>query len=176
MSELITPLLPYLLPIATLVVGFLAEKGLRKANVIKGEAEAKKVESEAYKVNTEAESNKITDMEKSLKFWVAASDEMNKKLTAVQDKMEKMEIKFTQKVDDLVHEKEGIIEEKEALKVLILELRFERDEFKILNEQLRETIERQDAKIVELEKFIQKQNMKISTLESKLQKYSENND
>jgi chromosome segregation ATPase len=169
-------ILPYVVPMATLVIGYFAERGIRNAKSLKGKAEAKKIKSEAAKTKVQAESNKIQDMEKSLKFWVSASNEMNKKLLEVQEQMDSMESKFVQKIDELTQEKESIVEEKESLKVLILELRLERDEFKLLNGQLKDTIERQDAKITELEMFIQKQNMKISTLESKLEKYKANND
>lgn len=161
MTELIDLLAPFLIPLGTLLLGYLADRGLRKINLIK--------------TKTEVESTKISDMEKSLKFWVTASNEMRKELVEMQEKFRGMEDNFQNKLSDLNSEKDRIIEDKESLRGLIMELKYERDEFKILNEQLRETIARQDAKIIELERFIQKQNMKISTLESKLQQFNDNN-
>ena len=160
--ELLQTLSPYLIPLITLIVGYLGDRGLRALQIRKGSAEAQKAE-------TEVESTKISDMEKSLKFWVENSNKMREELTEVYLKMDGVEDKFDKRILD---EEEGKLE----MKKLILQLKVERDEFRILNNQLRETIARQDAKIMELEKFIQKQNMKISTLESKLQKYNDSND
>lgn len=158
MIEFINTTLPVLIPLLTLVIGYLGDRGLTALKLRKETAEANKSE-------VEVESNKITDMEKSLKFWVESSNKMREELGEVYSKMELMDNKFEKRINDEENEKLD-------MKRLILQLKVERDEFKILNEQLREVIAKQDAKIGELEKFIQKQNMKISTLESKLLKYN----